>query len=414
MFTMPSRTYTGRKAVHDPALHRLERLLDTEGMAPVLERSLGGPHPVTGVRGRYLRYKPGTNLRVHYEVEAGGGRHDAVVMIAAEADLRRRARKPEHVAMARTVGGRSPAAETLWHDWELDALVQWLPLDLALPGMVEPPHRLRGRLREAGIDVDDSGAEPRRLAYKPHRRAVLGVDGHVVKAYATEQRYRAAEARLRAAGSSLDVPTAKLEVALPELRLTVQPFLEGRAPESAAGVAHLAGAALRALHASPVEGLDAFPPARQHAIVAGFGEMLKAIAPDLRTRVDRLVALLETALPRRLTPVPSHGDFHAGQLLLRAGDVALIDFDELTAAPAALDLATYAAHELWGDEGELGAAQAILDDLVAGYGQRPPALGWYLSALILRRSSHPFRRLREDWPERVERMLGSAEEALGT
>jgi Ser/Thr protein kinase RdoA (MazF antagonist) len=140
--------------------------------------------------------------------------------------------------------------------------------------------------------------------------------------------------------------------------------------------------------------------------------MVKAIAPPLRTRVDRLVAQLQDTLPHGLAHVPSHGDFHAGQLLLRDGEVALLDFDELTGAPAALDLATYAAHELWGDADELPAARAILDDLVAGYGKRPPALDWYLSALILRRSSHPFRRLREDWPVRVERMLGAAEEAL--
>jgi aminoglycoside phosphotransferase (APT) family kinase protein len=90
----------------------------------------------------------------------------------------------------------------------------------------------------------------------------------------------------------------------------------------------------------------------------------------------------------------------------------MIDFDEMTAAPPALDLATYAAHQLWGDEGGLDAARAILDELVEGYGERPEGLDWYLAALILRRSSHPFRRMRPDWPQRVEAMVGAAEEAL--
>jgi hypothetical protein len=81
----------------------------------------------------------------------------------------------------------------------------------------------------------------------------------------------------------------------------------------------------------------------------------------------------------------------------------------MTAAPAALDLATYAAHQMWGDDGELARARGILDRLVAGYGERPDGLDWYLSALILRRSSHPFRRLRDDWPHRVEAMVGAAE-----
>jgi thiamine kinase-like enzyme len=399
--------------VHDPALPHMPLLLEAGAMAPVLERSLGRPARVTGVRGRYLRYKPGTNLRVHYEVLVDGRREDAVVMIAAQADLARRARKAQNLALARAVDGRAPAAEPLSHDPQLGALVQWLPLDLALPGMVEPPVELRRRLRSAGVEVAASGGEPPRLAYKPHRRAVLRVDGHVVKAFATEQRYRAAEARLRAAGSSLGVPTAHFEAALPELRVTAQPFLEGRAPASAMDVARIAGAALREVHASKVAALDRFPPARQQEIVAGFGEVVAAVVPGLRARVDRLVARLEESLPRGLPVFPSHGDFHEGQLLLRAGDVAVIDFDEMTAAPAALDLATYAAHQLWGDEGDQDTARAVLEELVEGYGRRPVGLDWYLSALILRRASHPFRRMREDWPVRVETMLRAAEEALG-
>jgi hypothetical protein len=285
MGVAPARARASRTTVRDPALPELPRLLDPEAMALVLERSLGRPAPVSGARGVYLRYKPGTNLRVHYEVTIGERRHDAVVMIAAEADLARRAAKPENVAMARAVARRSPAADPLVYDGELDALIQWLPLDLALPALMEPPARLRRRLRSEGLTLPASGPEPPRLAYKTHRRAVLGLDGHVAKAYATDRRYRAAEARLRAVSSSLGVRTAHFEAALPELRVTVQPFVEGRKPGSAREAATMAGAMLRALHASPVGGLEGFPPARQHSATAAFGEMVKAIAPQLRARV---------------------------------------------------------------------------------------------------------------------------------
>jgi hypothetical protein len=397
--------------VRDPALPRLQRLLDPAGMASVLERSLDRHVRVSSARGVYLRYKPRTNLRVHYEVTVGEKRHDAVVMIAAEANLARRAGKPANRTMARMVAGRSPAEDSLVYDDELDALIQWLPLDLALPGLAEPPARLRRRLRAAGLPLAASGPEPRRLAYKACRRAVLRLDDHVVKAYATERRYRAAEARLRAAGPSLGLPTAAFEAAVPELRTTVQPLIRGRKPGSAKATARTAGAVLRALHGSPVDGLERFPPARQHSVAADFGEMVKAIAPGLGPRVERLVNRLWESLPDG-PPVPSHGDFHEGQLLCGDEAVAVIDLDEMTAAPPALDLATYAAHSLWGDEGELEDARAILDELVEGYGERPEGLNWYLSALILRRASHPFRRMRTAWPERVAAMVSSAEEAL--
>jgi hypothetical protein len=389
----------------------MPRLLDPEAMASVLERSLGRPAEVSAVRGAYLRYKPGTNLRVQYEVTLGEERHDAVVMIAAAADLARRATKPENSAMARAVAGRSPARDPLVYDGELDALIQWLPLDLALPGLTEPPARLRRRLRAAGLALGTAAPEPSRLAYKPHRRAVLRLDGHVVKAYATERRYRAAEARLRAVSSSLGVATARFEAAIPALRVTAQRFVPGK-PESAWEAARTAGSVLRGIHVSPVSGLERLPPGRQLGAVAGFGEMVTAIAPRLRSRVERLVRRLEASSPDGLPLVPSHGDFHAGQLLCAGDEVAVIDFDEMRAAPPALDLATYAAHELWGEEDELSVARALIDELVEGYGERPEGLDWYLAAMILRRSSHPFRRMLEDWPERVEEMVRSAEEAL--
>jgi ATP-binding cassette, subfamily B, bacterial len=412
--TAPTRPASSRSraVLEDPRLPQLPRLLDPDEMAPVLERSLGRPATVTGVRGSYLRYKPGTNLRVQYEVEVDGSRHDAVALIAAEADLARRARKPRNVAMADAVNGRSPAASPLVHDGELDALIQWLPLDLSMPALIERPDALRRRLRKAGLAVEASDAEPRQLAYRPCRRAVLLLDGHVLKAYATELRFRAAEARLRGVSGQLRVPTADFEAALPELRLTVQRYLPGRDPDSATAMARTAGRALRELHASPVGEMGHFPPARQQAAAATFGEMAKAIAPQLGGRVETLVERLGRAMPGELPAVPCHGDFHAGQL--RCGDegVALIDFDEMTAAPPALDLATYAAHELWGDEPDLAAAREVLEQLVAGYGTRPEGLDWYFSALILRRSSHPFRRFHEDWPRRVEVMVGAAETAL--
>ena len=55
----------------------------------------------------------------------------------------------------------------------------------------------------------------------------------------------------------------------------------------------------------------------------------------------------------------------------------------------------------------------VLDALTAGYGARPEALSWYVSASLLRRAERPFRVLEEDWPARVEDLVADAEAALG-
>jgi ATP-binding cassette subfamily B protein/subfamily B ATP-binding cassette protein MsbA len=395
----------------DPVLPRMPDVLDPEVMADVLGRSLGEGAGRPDVRVRYLRYRPEASLVVHYDVDVGARRHQATAMIARY-DLARRARKPANVALADTVDGRSPASRPLLYEPALGALVQWLPLDLSLPGLVEPPARLRWRLRDAGLPGALSGPEPALLAYRPRRRAVLRVDDRVLKAYASESRYRAAETRLRAVSGGLGVPTAAFEIALPDLRVTVQSFLPGRDAGPARALAGAAGLALHELHRSPVARLDRLPPAGQLAAAAATGQLVAAIAPRLAGRVDALVRRLARALPEGLPEVPCHGDFHAGQLLCDDGGLALIDFDEMASAPPALDLGTYAAHELSGDGGDLAAARAIVEELVEGYGSRPEGIDWYLSAAALRRASHPFRRLRPDWPERVEALVAAAESAL--
>jgi Ser/Thr protein kinase RdoA (MazF antagonist) len=89
----------------------------------------------------------------------------------------------------------------------------------------------------------------------------------------------------------------------------------------------------------------------------------------------------------------------------------LVDFNDMCLAPAALDVATYAAKVAHGrpDDDAPGAA---LDALLAGYGDRPEALDWYLATAILTRATHPFRRLVPNWPERVDGMVRTAMEAM--
>jgi acyl-CoA thioester hydrolase len=57
--------------------------------------------------------------------------------------------------------------------------------------------------------------------------------------------------------------------------------------------------------------------------------------------------------------VLSHGDFHAGQLLVGEGSPAAIDFDRACAAPPALDLATYCAHLVDGHDGDRDPLDAL-------------------------------------------------------
>jgi aminoglycoside phosphotransferase (APT) family kinase protein len=404
----------------DPALPRLPVLLDAEAMAPFLHRSLGPYAPFPDVRVHYLRYKPGTNIVVRYDVGLDGRGYDVIAMIKAGRSLGRRAEKPENVALARCIDGRSPAPMPLHYEPELDALIQWYPLDLELPALAEPPARLLAELEAAGASLGDVGGEPATLSYKPRRRAVLRVGDHVLKIYAHQREFAAAGAGLRAAAGLCGVRTATIQGELATKLVIVQDALSGSRPSQAADVALEAGELLHELHNSRTRGqpteretdLAAAKPSHQLAAAERSAGLVTALLPTLGSRVQALLHELEAEMPSINNLVPTHGDFNARQLLVRGDGLAVVDLDAMCLAPAALDPATYAGHLVFGGPDDLAGASEVLERLLEGYGGRPFALEWYLATCILRRSPWPFRYQQEHWGERLEGMVTAAEAAV--
>jgi hypothetical protein len=396
----------------DDGLPQLRRLLDSAEMAPLLARSLRPPTPISQVKVRYLRYKPGTRLVVRYAVTVGDRTHDATALAEPSADLAGWAMDPAHLALARKVDGRAPTSTPLSYDTEVGALLQWLPLDLTMPALAEEPAELRRLLRSSGVDVASDGDGPAILAYKARRRAVLSLDGHVIKIYAGATDFENAVIGLDVSGRLDETVVPAAEAVLPALQLTCQTLLAGKPPQGHHAAASAAGSALAAVHRLPPTGLRPFPPAGQLASAWSSARSAAAVAPQLGVRLEKLMREVELRTPEITEMVTAHGDFHANQILALEGGLAMIDFDEICAAPAALDFSSYVAHLVNGDAGELEAASGALDDLVAGYGTYPVGLSWYVATSILRRTPFPFRFMDEDWPERIEQMVVDAEEAL--
>ena len=123
---------------------------------------------------------------------------------------------------------------------------------------------------------------------------------------------------------------------------------------------------------------------------------------------------LARAAPRDDGALAAHGNFQAGQLVRRPGDLAFADLERACVASPALDLATYAADAAARDAGGAGAAHAVLDGLLEGYRSRPAGLRWHVAAALLRKAERPFRNLEPDWPERVDELVQAADAALAT
>jgi hypothetical protein len=392
----------------DQALPQLQRLLDTDAMATVLGRMLDGRSAPDAIRVDYLRYKPGRRLLVCYRVDADATAYEAVGMTEPAAGLAAKASEPRSVKLAKKVRERSAVRTPLAYEPELDALIQWSPLDLELPALAESPQRLRDELEQAGVELQEDDL-PRLVKHKPHNRAIMRLSGHVVKIYADESAFvESVHATHKA--SSLPVRTATCEAVVPSLRMLVQSIVPGRVPEAGGELAARAGAVLARLHGAEIHGLPLEPPAAQLDDAAGDAELATVLVPALGARMERLMADLERRLPEDGL-VPSHGGYRRSQLLDADGVLGVIDFDGFCRSPAARDLASFAASLVETPE-DLPAALETLDVLTGAYGRRPPGLTWYLATYLLRRTRRPFTRLEPDWPDLVEERVRAAELAL--
>ena len=392
----------------DPALPQIRSLLDPGAMSSVLGRSLVSDPTETDVRIRYLRYRPEKSIVVGYAVADGTTDHDAFAWAASATDLAARAAAPESRSLVEKLDGRAPTPMPLDYDPSLDALVQWLPLDLALPAMAEPPEVLRARVAAAGLEL---GADdlPRTVKHKPMTRGVLRFDQHIAKIYPDTESFEASVRSLDAS-ASLPFPTARRTAVVPELLMVTQSLVPGRRPEAGHDTAVQAGAILAVLHRSPSEGLPVERPRDDLRRTARQARMLATVVPELASRLDVLLERLASALPEA-DLVPSHGGFHASQLLEADGELGVVDFDGMCLAPAARDLASYAASQVERPD-DVEQAAETLEVLVGAYGQRPPGLEWYLAKSLVGRARRPFARFSDSWPAKVEERVAAAEAAL--
>src|SRR4029077_6847522 len=123
----------------------------------------------------------------------------------------------------------------------------------------------------------------------------------------------------------------RLKAVLPGLRTTVVEALPGEAVHELRA-ARYAGALARSLQRAPFGLLDPYDHHHHLRDALGKAEAIVTVAPHLETDVARLQRRLLAKLPRPGTLVPAHGEYHADQLLVRPGGVALTGFDRICLA----------------------------------------------------------------------------------
>lgn len=398
-------------------------LLDDERFCERLARLLPD-RDVRAARGVYLRYKPRTSCLVSYRVLGRDGELDVHALA--------RGRSGDKLAKPRRSAGRHdrPRLFVLQDDAVVVAL---FPEDnelRVLARLVEPSTRraLLGRLlgRDAGVD-----GRLARVRYKPERRWVgrLTPDAGpttVVKAYTRA----GLEAALRGSRAWIDRPplrVARLLGALPEHGLIALEWIAGRVlgealREDQAGPREvaLAGEALACIHGQPASGLPTEGPSAQARRVLAASAAVGFVQPELFARAARLARVAADRLAAQaVAAVSTHGDFHAGQVLLADGAAAVIDFDKAVLGAPVSDLASFLAHLEWqAGAGSDRQTEALGQALLDGYARRAPLpadgeLALNTAAALFRIAPHFFRDRDPAWPERTEAVLDRIESLLG-
>ncbi|MHB8244179.1 MAG: phosphotransferase [Acidimicrobiales bacterium] len=396
----------------------LESLLSGREVAQLASRYLG---PEISARARYLRLTPGSRASVLFAVSAPGLQTWAVASYLPGRNLRRRAAEaasrlcPDDRVDERA--GVSPPISVLP---ESEALLEWYPASLDLPGLGVTTRALapwidQRRASEAptvSAESEDSGGLPTPIVYKPRRRAILQSGDLFLRAYASTAAFEAARNALTIAPGLLDTPTVETVGDLPSRLLLVQRRVTGRPLIGSRDEQAQLGSVLASLHSQTDTRLAYYGPADHLAAARTSAALVTSLLPGLAHEVERAMRELALLVPDHHAGVVCHGDFHLDQALIDDGTLTLLDLENLCVADPALDLASYAAHQMVYGALERERVLEHLSALLAGYGPMPAAFDWYLAGALLRVAPLPCCFLEADWPTQVEQIVRQATASL--
>ncbi len=386
---------TAPPAPRDPHLPALD-LLDGGRLTESLLDAGVVSGNVTDARVVYVEYTPGKSVVLQADLEIDGHRR-AAVLRAGTAGCR----------VARATGASVPSVGGVLH---------WLPADpyVRMPAAASDlAHSPWFAARRPGTGPDLADGELEMLSYVPGRRATFGVGPYVVKTYGTEARFALARDAQRLLARGRELPTPRAVGALPDQRMTIQRRVDGlpAGRHRAARLGAAAGDLVDRLHGSTRTARVRRGPWAQLGAAHCAVTTLAAVAPDEAARSHHLLHRLTEAVPAGLPMVLSHGDFSVDQLLVDPrGTLTVTDVDNACQAPAALDLACFAANVMSGRAGDAEHSEAVLEELLVGR-VAPPAVEWYYAAALLRRCDRPFRRQKKHWPEKSSAILDHVERA---
>jgi len=436
----------------DAQLPGLETLLDISRVRSLLVPAL---HPrVEFMDGliTHVRYKPSTSALVAYRF---------AVLLPGKASPRplhlygKCYRKQDYGAAIGKLGTHrwveNFAMTPVLASREHAIIFYGFPNDRVLAGLrlLAPPSRLRRVLHEAFPELERSAwrISVRRLAceivrYKPEKRAVVRVTSRAIARTTGTRRNVACYIKVyprehgATVASQLQVLNAALWRGVPSVpRLLAVAGGGGaialeeidgrdlrailREPSAERTVPDVAGA-LAALHTLPIETWPRSSIADALEMTAAGLRALVVAAPEIGPDLEAALARLRAATPGPPdTDSFVHGDFHPGQVLVRAAGIGVLDFDRAHCGDSCADLGNLAAHlhpaAPESPPGGVAWGARVVEAYEDARGARLDRgrLRFWTALALLRLAARPFRGLETHWWETSARLAAACWEVLG-
>ena len=450
--SLADRPAAGRQVAHDPVLPGLARALEPERICALL--AARGALPATAALAvRYVRFHPGRSAWVTYEATDGRllyGRLDAprIEPLAGH----------ERDEIDCFGDGAAPALVVLP---ELPMVVRFFPHDAVLRRLADAcaqstlKRELEGMLAVSGRawKIRLSHLESVAVRYKPERRFVfrLQLRAHARDALDARQKQRmglygqvdadGTGARVAPILAALVAHVGTMgPVAVPRPilhapqhglllveEITGTPLTAHLEREDAKKVLRRLAGRLADIQRTGVEPAATRGVREQRAALVAAATMIGGVAEARAAGLAAHAAALVDVLGARAVPAPAsaliHGDFHAGQVLVRGRRSWIVDFDRAAIGDPLADLGTFVAGlRVDAAEGRLAPATArrAAKVFLRGHADAWPEvqdaarLAWQVAAALTEMAGAPLRQLRARWPELVRGRLDLAANVLSS